>query len=584
YQIKSQYLLQPEKTFGYVDSCAAFWFKSYDETRGGFYTNVDRAGNLYVSWGRNKNMLTQSRNAYGMVRAFMMTGKEEYLLKAKQALEFMYSSAWDNTNTGWYSSVNENGAASNPTATKSAFDQHYALLGILAYYEATGDTTAWNWFLKGFNNNEEKLWDSTETIFGYFDETNYNWTTLNGKSFNATVDAVTTHLLNAYLLTGDEIYRNKLVQIAGNIINRLVSTMDNYAIGFVENFDTNWGWNDNTADYNTRTIMGHVLKTGWVLGRIYQVIPNEEYLTAAEKLLMNVWDKGYDHEYGGPFKDYDRVTGQPIGYGNVANSQYAKAWWQMEQAIVAGLELYDLTKNDIYLEMADESLDFFMKYFVDHTYGEVYADLFQNGSTIPTWGTNKGNSGKAGYHSIETGYYTYLYGNLFYNKKDVVLNYNFYPVDYERNIKLYPVSIPNEKLKIKNVLLNGVEYTNYSADEKILTLPSGTEGKFTVTFGNDETTNIAKNKELPNDFELYQNYPNPFNPTTNIKFTIPNSGNVSLKLYDALGSEVKEILNGFYNSGTHETKFTGDDLSSGIYFYTLTSGNFIQTKKMILIK
>lgn len=291
YQIKSQYLIHPEKTFGYVDSCASFWFKSYDETKGGFYTNVDRDGDLISSWGRNKNMLTQSRNAYGMVRAFMMTGKDEYLLKAKQALEFMYSSAWDNTNGGWYSSINENGTAANPSEDKTAFDQHYALLGILAYYEATGDTAAWNWFQKGFNHNEEKLWDSDEALFGYFDETNFNWTSLQGKSFNATVDAVTTHLLNAYLLTGEETYKNKLIQIADNIINRLVSTMDIYAIGFVENFDTNWGWNDNTQDYNTRTIMGHVLKAGWVLGRIYQVIPNEEYLTAAEKLLMNVWEK-----------------------------------------------------------------------------------------------------------------------------------------------------------------------------------------------------------------------------------------------------------------------------------------------------
>ncbi|MBU2493160.1 MAG: AGE family epimerase/isomerase [Bacteroidetes bacterium] len=582
YQIKSPYLIQPQKMTGYVDSCASFWFKSYDISKGGFYTNVDRQGNLISEWGRNKNMLTQSRNAYGMVRAFMMTGNNDYLVKAKQALDFMYGSAWDNTNGGWFGNVSESGSA-DQQQDKTAFDQHYALLGILAYYEATGDTTAFNWFKKGFENNENNLWDNSAEQFGYYDESNFNWSVKNNKSFNATVDAVTTHLINAFFLTGDVVYKEKLILIADNILNRLVSTMDQYKIGFVENFDTNWEWTDNTSSYNTRTIMGHVLKTGWVLGRIYQVIPNEEYLTAAEKLLNDVWTNGYDHVYGGPFKDYDRLTGNPIGYG-LANSQFAKAWWQMEQAIVAGLQIYELTKNDTYLQMADESLDFFMKYFVDHTYGEIYADLYQNGSLIVDWNRHKGNGSKAGYHSIETGYYSYLYGNLFYNKKDVVLNYNFYPVEYERNIKVYPLSIADDKLKIKNVVFEGAEYTAYSSADKTINLPAGNGGKFIITFGTDETTIIADNKNIPHEFNLFQNYPNPFNPSTKIKFSVSEPGNVSLKIYDALGREIKELANNYYNAGNYEIDFSGDKLSSGIYFYSLISGNNIKTKKMILLK
>ena len=112
----------------------------------------------------------------------------------------------------------------------------------------------------------------------------------------------------------------------------------------------------------------------------------------------------------------------------------AKAWWQMEQAIVAGLQMYNLTGQDWYLQMADETINFFMQYFVDHQNGEVYADRTRYGGYA--WNEAKGNSGKSGYHSIETGYYTYLYGNLLYQFQPAVLNYNFYSLPVDREINL----------------------------------------------------------------------------------------------------------------------------------------------------
>lgn len=579
HQVVCKYLIDPELNIGYVDSCASFWLKSYDETLGGFYTNVDRQGNVITAWGTNKNMLTQSRTAYGMVRAYMLTGNEGYLSKAKAALDFMYNSAWDNVNGGWFGEVDKNGSPINPTENKTAFNQHYALLGILAYYEATGDTTAFNWFTKGFTKNQEDLWDSDDSLFGYYDYSNFNWSSKNGKSFNATVDAVTTHLINAFLLTGENTYKNKLIEIADNIINRLASTVDDYQIGFVENFGTDWSWNDNTANNNTRTIMGHVLKAGWVLGRIYEVIPNDIYLQNAEKLVLNVWEKGYDHNSGGPYKDYDRVTGEMFFYGQ----DTAKAWWQVEQAIVAGLELYHLTKNDIYLEMSDQSLNFFMKYFVDHTYGEIYADLFSNGTTIPAWGTAKGNGSKAGYHSIETGYYAYLYGNLFYNDNPIELYYKIEPVDYNREIVLSPLAI-NSQLSIKEVIWDNEPYPNYISDTRRLIVNAGVGGKIKVIFETDYPISVPASETLAPKFELSQNYPNPFNPSTIIRYTIPEAGNVSLKIYDVLGREVRTLINKELNSGEHEIEFDAGSLSSGIYFYNLKTGNFTSTKKLMLLK
>jgi len=96
----------------------------------------------------------------------------------------------------------------------------------------------------------------------------------------------------------------------------------------------------------------------------------------------------------------------------------------------------------------------------------------------------------------------------------------------------------------------------------------------------------------PKEFLLYQNYPNPFNPTTKIKYTIPNVEThrdaslqmVTLKVYDVLGNEVATLVNEEKQPGVYEVEFDASNLSSGIYFYQLKAGNFIDTKKMILMK
>jgi len=103
-------------------------------------------------------------------------------------------------------------------------------------------------------------------------------------------------------------------------------------------------------------------------------------------------------------------------------------------------------------------------------------------------------------------------------------------------------------------------------------------------------TNVGENKnDLPTVFSLEQNYPNPFNPSTTIKYSIPTDvrgemQEVSLMVYDVLGKEVATLVNTKQSAGSYEVEFNASKLTSGVYFYRLTSGSFVEVKKMMMIK
>jgi hypothetical protein len=98
-----------------------------------------------------------------------------------------------------------------------------------------------------------------------------------------------------------------------------------------------------------------------------------------------------------------------------------------------------------------------------------------------------------------------------------------------------------------------------------------------------ETIEVER-QTTPSDFVLYQNFPNPFNPTTKIGFRITETGFASIKVYDALGNEIVTLVNEEKSAGKYDVTFDATDFPSGIYFYSLTAGNLIETKKMLLLK
>ncbi len=113
---------------------------------------------------------------------------------------------------------------------------------------------------------------------------------------------------------------------------------------------------------------------------------------------------------------------------------------------------------------------------------------------------------------------------------------------------------------------------------------SGTNLDFAIIKYVPDVVNINEAILSVNEFALGQNYPNPFNPTTTIRFAIPESGNVKLKVYNIIGQQVAELVNGYKEAGVHTINFNAKNLNTGIYIYKLVANGLVQSKKMMLVK
>jgi hypothetical protein len=136
----------------------------------------------------------------------------------------------------------------------------------------------------------------------------------------------------------------------------------------------------------------------------------------------------------------------------------------------------------------------------------------------------------------------------------------------------------------------GVNWSVTASDGYLSTPAANGEGYFTldITTGLDDNSNFSQVKE----FRLQQNYPNPFNPSTTIRYTLPQSAQVTLQIYDVTGREIATLVDEKSSAGDYRVKFNGKNLPSGIYFYRLNARDisksakslFSQTRKLVLLK
>jgi len=173
----------------------------------------------------------------------------------------------------------------------------------------------------------------------------------------------------------------------------------------------------------------------------------------------------------------------------------------------------------------------------------------------------------------------YLYASG--NKK---IDSNWYSVEFDLSfIKSILKVFSKVSLGFKIQTTDSSRYVGSSVLVKNLKGIDTTLGtSYIIDFG--PTTGISEPKQIPSKFILEQNYPNPFNPSTTIKYSVPQSGEVSLKVYNLIGEEVATLSSGFLQAGNYTATFNGSNLASGVYFYRLQASNFVETKRLVLLK
>jgi photosystem II stability/assembly factor-like uncharacterized protein len=114
--------------------------------------------------------------------------------------------------------------------------------------------------------------------------------------------------------------------------------------------------------------------------------------------------------------------------------------------------------------------------------------------------------------------------------------------------------------------------------------PSSGSGRIWRRLLSDFVTSVDGETGVPDRFELGKNYPNPFNPSTTIQYSLPLKGHVTLKVYDALGKEVASLVSEVKNPGAYSVKWDASRVASGVYFYRLQAGSFVETKKLVLLR
>ncbi|MGE5811347.1 MAG: T9SS type A sorting domain-containing protein [Ignavibacteria bacterium] len=163
------------------------------------------------------------------------------------------------------------------------------------------------------------------------------------------------------------------------------------------------------------------------------------------------------------------------------------------------------------------------------------------------------------------------------------MNFQFHYTDEQ--LSYYNMSEDHIKIMAWNSQMNNWQNINGTIDKQnnLIKFSTNTVSNY-FALSSQSVTTVENNGNVPSKFALEQNYPNPFNPATTIKYSIPVSEFVRVKIYDVLGKEIATLVNREQAAGSYKVEFDGSRLASGIYLFKLQTNNFVETKKMVLTK
>jgi mannose/cellobiose epimerase-like protein (N-acyl-D-glucosamine 2-epimerase family) len=438
---------------------------------------------------------TLSRMVYGMASAYMLTGKEDYLEVAERGSQYLHDNMRFRDEAEdivyWYHGMDVTGTRQRKLFASEfgddyraipAYEQIYALVGLTQTYRLTGDPAIKKDIEDTVSLFERFFRDSR--LGGYF--SHIDPVTLSPhhdglgpnhsrKNWNSVGDHAPAYLINMYLATGEERYRQMLEHTFDMIATYMPDRRPGGSPFVNERFyadwtpDHSWGWQQN------RAVIGHNLKIAWNLTRMGAAVPKREYRQLAAEIAATMPSLGRDVQRGGW---YDLVEREPEDgrYAFVWHDR--KTWWQQEQAILAYLVLAGHTGNQEYLRHAREASAFYNAFFLDHDEGGVHFTVLAQGLPFVMGNERlKGSHAMAMYHKSELCYLAEVYTQLLVNRGSLDLWFSPRPdADFPDGLlRVAPDILPYGKVVIDSVRLDGAPHDAFDAQAMTVKLPSSHE-------------------------------------------------------------------------------------------------------------
>jgi mannose/cellobiose epimerase-like protein (N-acyl-D-glucosamine 2-epimerase family) len=509
FHFEAQYLVFPGRRTGEFLPEKQDWWVRQIEALGEFYLKA-QFGDETIDYDDYRTTITLtgekptdhfrqetdtiSRLVYGFASAYMFTGNERFLEAAQKGTDYLREHMrfvdLDENIVYWYHGIDVHGDRETKIFASEfgddfdaipAYEQIYALAGPIQTYRITGDPR----ILK----DAEQTVDLFDRFFldselgGYF--SHLDPITLDPRSealgenrgkknWNSVGDHAPAYLINLYLATGEERYR-EMLEYTFDTITAHFQDYDNSP--FVqEKFHEDWSHDYTHMWQQNRGVVGHNLKIAWNLMRMYGLAPKDEYEAFARKIAAVMPAVGSDLQRGGWFDVMERALGP-----GQERHRYAfhdrKAWWQQEQGILAYLILHGILGDEEYLKIARESSAFYNAFFLDHDDGAVYFNVLANG--IPyLMGTErfKGSHSMSGYHSFELAFLAQIYTNLLITGTPLELYFKPLPNGFQnRLLRVSPDILPPGRVHIDRVWIDGVPHHEYDAEGLTVTLPQSEE-------------------------------------------------------------------------------------------------------------
>jgi len=418
----------------------------------------------------------------------------------------------------------------------------------------------------------------------------------------------TAFFRTGYSSTGTRLTKEKMTERMGNYIKEVIRTIHESWPGLLSAFDVvNEAINDNGSDRTTDsewyTTFGDnsYLMKAFEFARKYTLQYSEpqiklyynDYSTHVSskadgivRICKPIFDAGYLDGIG--MQDHDGLTTPSASQWIATYNKFAPICSEMavtELDVSTGSGT-NTPSASVLANQANQYGQLF-KCFVERSYysgrGKIISVSKDGLNDQYTFVTNQSSSLWDTKDQCKAAFYAVVNVGIFYNKLDSLVKFTstLKQNDYTPASWLNLSTVLSSALTVKNA---NYSYGVSAADA--LGKAKNDLGEAIKGLVPASTSIKYEENNVPSEYSLAQNYPNPFNPSTTIKYQLPESGHVSIKVYDVLGNEVETVVDEFKNAGFYNSQFSirNSKLTSGVYFYCLKVNNYSATKKFVLVK